>query len=66
MPPLVGAAVDRFRALVEARLGSRVLPIACVGYLSEFAAGLPWGLIRVHAAWLAARLSRSGAPGQMR
>lgn len=61
VPPLVGATVDRFRALAETRLGSRVLPIACVGYLSEFAAGLPWGLIRVHAAWLVARLSRRGA-----
>lgn len=63
VPPMVGEAVDRFRPLREAHLGARVVLIAWIGYLSEFTAGLPWGLVRVHVAWLVDRVRHRGRPG---
>jgi hypothetical protein len=63
IPPLVGEPIDRFRPFKEARFGARLLLVPWIGYLSELAAGLPWGLIRVHAAWAADRLRHRGRAG---
>lgn len=61
IPPLLGDGADGFRSLGQARLGLHVPMVLAAGYVSEVTAGLPWGLIRVQAAWLV-DLRRRGTP----
>ena len=52
IPPLLGDGADAFRSLRQSGLGAQVPLVLAAGYVSEVTAGLPWGLIRVQAAWL--------------